>query len=327
MVPSSAITRYELSVPFSEFDLMVNQRGYIGPSVFVPRMVGIQSADVGKLPLEQLLQSKSTKRAAGAGYKRGDFEFSKFNYSTEEYGWEEPLDDRTLAIFGDLIDAEEVHAMRAADFVLQEYERDCATALYDTAVWTGGALTTAITNEWDDHTNATPIDDIIAAREKVVSGSGLDPNALVMNNYQFNHLANCNQIVERVKYTERADQETMRRAVAACLGLDRIIVAGGFKNTANPQAAASIARIWSNEYVMLARVATSSDPKEPCVGRSFIWGGDGPGSVGTNELLALVVEEYREESVRGSVLRARNDRDIVVMYPEAGHLLSNAITI
>jgi hypothetical protein len=39
------------------------------------------------------------------------------------------------------------------------------------------------------------------------------------------------------------------------------------------------------------------------------------------EALAVVVEEYREESSRASVLRARNDRDIEIMYAEAGHLL------
>src|SRR5690606_39002040 len=127
--------------------------------------------DVGKIELKHLLQMKSTKRAPGAGYKRGDFEFGKYSYSTDEYGWEEPLDDRKLKIYRDLLDAEAVHAQRAEDFVLREYERDCAAAVHDTGTWTGQSLTKAITNEWDDHEQATPIDDVHTAKEAVITNS------------------------------------------------------------------------------------------------------------------------------------------------------------
>ena len=326
VAPSSAITRYELSKPFTEFDLLMNQLGFIGPQVLRPRIVGIQSADVGKIPLKQLLQQQNTKRAAGSGYRRGDFEFDKYTYATDEYGWEEPLDDRQLAIYADMLDAEQIHADRAAGFVCDQYERDVAAAVYDTAVWTGADLTTALTNEWDDHVNATPIDDVFAAKEAVRAGSGLDPNALILNNLQLHHLANCDQTVERVKYTQTADQGTMMQAIADVLGIKKIIVAGGYTNSANPQATASISRIWGNENAMVARVAETEDPSEPCIGRTFIWSGDGPGAAGTEEVLALIVEEYRDEKVRGSVMRARNDRDIVIMYAAAGHLLSNVIT-
>jgi hypothetical protein len=35
------------------------------------------------------------------------------------------------------------------------------------------------------------------------------------------------------------------------------------------------------------------------------------------------VESYRDEKVRGDVIRVRHDVDEIVLYPEAGHLLSN----
>lgn len=326
-MPSTAITRYDLSAPFTEFDLRANRMGFIGPRVLRPRAVAIQSANIGKIPIEKLLSRRSTKRAPGAGYNRGDFEFTTYSYSVQEYGAEEPMDDARIAIYRDIIDAEAVHSERAQDAVLAEYERDCAAALYDTATWTGSALTTAINNEWDDHANATPIDDVRAAKEAVRAGSGLEPNALICNTWQFENLVNCAQIVDRIKYTARATQQEIAAAVADVLGIRYILAAGGYENTANPQQAASISRIWSNEYMMVARVAETDDPQEPCVGRTFVWTGDGPGAPGTGEELALIVEEYREESVRGGVIRARNNRDIVIMYPEAAHLLSNAIEI
>lgn len=328
-MPKQAITRYDLSAPVSEFDLRANRMGFIGPRVLRPRLVGLAAADVGKIPLKELLHrySASTKRGPGSGYSRGDFEFDKYDYSTEEHGVEEPMSDATLALYRDMLDAENIHADRALDRLLGAYEYEVASTIYNTTTWNGAGLTTAITNEWDDHASATPIDDVMAAKEKVIAGCGLEPNALVLNSLQYDHLANCAQIVDRVKYTARADQQSMLAAVADVVGVEQIIVAGGLQNTANPQQTASVGRIWSGEYAMVCRVAVTDDPQEPCIGRTFIWTGDGPGSPGTDEELAAVVEEYREESVRGSVIRARNNRGIKIMYAAAGHLLSNVLTL
>jgi hypothetical protein len=326
MTPSSAITRFELGSTLEEFDLKMNQQGFIGSRVFRPRPVGKNAADVGKVPLKQLLQSRSTKRAPGAAYNRNTWEFDKYAYAVAEYGQEEPLDDSQLAMFGDIVDAERICADRAEDAVISEYERDCASAAYDTATWTGAALTTAVVNEWDDPNNATPIEDVNGAREKIVAGSALEPNALILNRFQWRNLINTDQLVDRVKFTARPTQAEMAAAVADLLDLKFILVAGGMKNTANEGQAAAISRIWSNEYAMLARVAESDDPREPSIGRTFIWDGDGPGAPGDGGQLAVIMEEYREEKVRGDVFRARNNRDIVVMYAQAAHLLSNITT-
>lgn len=327
-LPSTAITRMDLASTWSEFDLAASRKKFIGPKALRPRIVGVQAADVGKIPIEALLLTKSDDRAPGAGYRRGDFEFTKFSYATDEHGWEEPLDDRTLAVFRDLIDAETIHAQRAVDFVLRNYEIACAALLYDTAVWTGAALATAITHEWDDHANAVPVDDVEAARLKVIAGCGMEPNALICNRKQAFHLGQCASIVDRIKYSGLDDPKNISlKALAECLQIEMILVAGGYKSTAKEGQDAVIATVWGDEYMMLAKVAVTDDPKEPCVGRTFMWSGDGPGAPGTEEEIAVIVEEYREENRRGSVIRARNDRDLVVMYAQAAHLFSNAITI
>ena len=327
MLPSTAITRIELGATFSEFDLAMSRRNFIGPRVLRPRLVGVQAADVGKIPIEALLRTADDSRAAGAGYKGDDFEFTKFSYSTDEHGRRVSMDDRQLKIFRDIIDADMIQSQRAIDQVVRNYEIDAAAALYDVSVWTGAALTTGITHEWDDATNAAPADDVEAAKRKVRSASGLEPNALICNRDQMWNLSQTNQVVDRIKYWGGDDPKKINAAmIAALLDLDFILVAGGFKNTANEAAAASLSSIWSDEYAMVARVATTDDPQEPCVGRTFMWDEENNG-VGGNEELAVIVEEYRKEDVRGSEMRARNDRDIVIMYAEAAHLLSNVTTI
>ena len=329
-LPSTAITRTELGATFSEFDLAASRAGFIGARVLRPRAVGVQAADVGKIPIEALLVTKDDTRAPGAGYRRGDFEFTKFSYATDEHGWEEPMDDRTLAMYADLLDAESIHTQRAMDMVLRNYEIAAAAAVYDTAVWTGAALTLAITEEWDTAASAVPISDVAYAKQKIRANSGLEPNALICNRKQFEGICASAQVIDRIKYWGGDDPKNItEQMIAALLGLDYILVAGGIKSTAKEGQSAVLAACWSDEYAMVARVAVTDDPQEPCVGRTFMWTGDsatGAAGPGGGEL-ALTVEEYREESVRGSVIRARNDRDIVVMYPEAAFLFSNAITI
>lgn len=327
MLPSTAITRFDLAATFSEFDLAMSRKRFIGPRVLKPRLVGIQGADVGKVTLESLLRTLPDERTPGAGYKRDDAEFTKFSYATEEHGREVALDDRQLKIFRDILDAEAISSARALDMVCRNYEIAAAAALYDVAVWTGAALTTAITEEWDTAASAVPITDVEAAKRKVRDGCGLEPNALICNRNQFWNLANTAQVVDRIKYWGGDDpKEINEKMIAALLDLEHVIVAGGIKNTASEGQSASLSRIWSDEYAMVARVAETEDPQEPCVGRTFMWNEENAGT-GTDEELAVIVEEYREEGVRGSVVRARNDRDIVVMYAEAAHLLSNVTTI
>lgn len=323
-MPSSAITRQELGTTFNEFDLRMNQKNFIGARVLRPRVVGTANANVGKVPIEQLLQVHTTQRAPGAGYKRDTFTFTTFSYNCLEYGKEETLDDAQLAMYADIIDAETIHADRAGDAVLQEFERDVASLVFNTTTWTGATLTTAVTNEWDNFANATPVEDVQAAHQKVNESSGMDANAVIMNRRTWRNLTQCESVLDRIKFTQRTDPGTVRNMVADLLDVRYVLVAGGFKNTAITPTAASISSIWDNEYVMVCRIAETDDPQEPCVGRTFLFSGDGPGAPGDDSgVLALIMEEYREESKRGSVLRARNNRDIVIMYAEAGHMLSN----
>jgi hypothetical protein len=227
-------------------------------------------------------------------------------------------------MYRDIIDAEVVATNRAEDFLHNEYERDVAAAVFNTSTWTGASLTTAIAVPWSTYATATPQANISAAKEKVRLGSGLEPNALIISGSEFENLLLTAELKDAVKYTATPTDAVLRNAVAEYFGLRYILIAGGMKNTASPGQAASLTRIWPDGYAMVCRIAESNDPREPCIGRTFIWPGDGPGLPGDDSgVLATLVEEYREEAVRGSVIRARNNRDIQIMYAAAGHLLTS----
>jgi hypothetical protein len=319
---SLATLRPDLAT-FLEFDLESERSGYIATQVFPVIDVISQAGTFGKIPLEQLLQQRTTLRAPGSGYARGNWTFERAVYQADEHGAEEPVDDREAQMYAEYFQAEQISTMRAFSSVLRNAEQRVADAVFNPTTWNGSALTTGVSNEWDDAPACTPITDVEAAVRKIYDGSGLWANALVINKKVFRNLRNSAQIIDRIN-SEGAGNASKASDVTADMlarvfDLDFVIVAGTSRNSAREGQAASPVQIWSDEYAMVCKVATSADMREPCIGRTFHWSADGSSIGGT-------VESYREESVRSDIIRVRHDVDEVVLYPEAGHLLSNITT-
>lgn len=323
--PSSALStqRPDLAESFTEFDLAMDAMGFVSNQVFPVVDVAKQSGNFGKIPIEQLLQQRDTKRAPGSGYARGNWTFEPATYATEEHGAEEPVDDREAAMYSDYFNAELIAAQRAYSSVLRNAEQRVADAVFNTTTWTGASLTTAVTNEWDDAANAVPLTDVEAAVQKIYDNSGLWANALVINRKVFRNLRNVAQVIDRIESDGAGAPSNVAQIttqqLAQCFDLPFIIVAGSSKNNAIEGQAASPTQIWSGEYAMVCKIATSADFREPCIGRTFHWSEDGSQIGGS-------VETYREEKVRSDIVRVRHDVDEIVLYAQAGHLLSNITT-
>lgn len=318
--PSSSLAtlRPDLAGSFMEFELAADRQGFIGPSVLPVIEVAKPSGIFGKIELEQLLDNRETLRTPGAGYARSEWQFTKDSFATVEHGAEEPVDDAEATMYREFFDMEQISSMRAMDVVLRNMERRIADAVFNASTWTGSSLTTSVTTEWSAAASI-PLTDVEAAVSKVWDGTGIWPNALIVSRKVFRNLRNVSQIIDRIKYSGLQDPNARgitREALANAFDLDMIIVGGAAKNTATEGQSASIGAIWSNEYAMVAKIATSSDVREPCIGRMFHWGEDGSDIGGT-------VETYRDESVRGDVIRVRHQVDEKILYAGAGHLLSN----
>jgi len=318
--PTSALAtqRPDLAESMQEFELAMDSAGFIGHRVLRATQVASQAGSFGKIPIEQLLQNRDTARAPGSGYSRGNFTFEPATYATEEHGAEEPIDDREAKMYANYFDAEVISTARAHRAVIENQEKRIAAMIFNATTYTA----TTITNEWDDIANAVPITDVEAKIQALYIASGLWPNAMVITNQVFRNLRNCAQIVERVKYQGFQDARAGNisvQAVAEALAIDNLIVAGGTKNTAEEGQTAVPAAIWSNEYAWIGRIATGDDFREPCVGRTFHWSGDGSMEDG-------LVETYRDETVRSDIVRVRHDVDEVELHTACNGLFENVTT-
>jgi len=273
--------------------------GYIGLDVMPIFEVIEQSAGFPVIPKEALLSLPDTKRAMRGTYNRSDYDFEDGYYATSENGWEELIDDRERSLYANRFDADVVAAMRATRIILGGQEKRIADKVFNASNFAANS----VGNEWDDASNATPIDDVNTGKLSVRSACGLLPNVLIIAYSTYLNLKRCDQVVDLLKYTfPGIDINRMTSAqLAAVFDIERVLVGGAVYNSAKKGQDASISDLWSSEYAMLTRVSSSPDLREPCIGRTFLWTRESPGNT--------VVEEYREEKARADVFRVRHDTD------------------
>lgn len=312
---SLATLRPDLGGTFTEFDLAMSRQGFIGLRIMPVFEANLQASPFGKVTLESLLRSLPTTRAPGSGYNRDAWEFEDDSYATHEHGFEGVVDDRESQMYKFLLEHELITAERTRDVVIRNMEIRIADKLQDSATYTP----TTVTNEWNDLTNATPVDDV-EGRIQALWDKGIIANALVISRKVFRALRRADQVIDLLK-SDGAGQSVEPGNVTINMlkqvfDLEHILVGNGMENTANAGQDASISSIWSDEYASVMRVAETNDIQEPAWGRTFHWADDGS-SIGT------AMESYREENVRGDVIRARMDTDEKVLYEEAHELLDN----
>lgn len=322
--PNEALStlRPDLGGSFQDFDLEMDRLGFIAYKVLPVMEVQRSAGTFGRIPLAQLLKNANVARHSRSGYPRGDWEFEQETFATKEYGFEEPVDNRDAALYADFFDAEMVSAEIARDTVLREAEKRVSALIFNTTTWTGAALTTAVAagKEWSNAANATPLDDVEAAIAKVYTGTGTWPNSLILARTTFRNLRNSDQVVDRIASQGAGNatkaSDITAQMLAQVFDLDQILVAGSSRNSANEGQAAVPVQIWNDDYAMVARLATTNNIKEPCVGRAFHWGQDGSTIGGT-------METYDDAQLRGEVVRCRHDVDEKVIAPAFGHLITN----
>lgn len=317
---SLATLRPDLDGSFMEFDLESNQQGFIATQVFPVLSPRSQAGSFGKIPIEQLLKERDTTRAPGAGYSRSTFQFTKDTFATEEQGAEEPVDDREEQMYASYFDAEVIAASRARNAVRMNAEKRVAAAVFNATTF--ASFTTAVGDEWDDATSATPIADVEAAVQSVWDQTGIWPDTMIINRKVFRNLRNTDDIISRVKFQGFMDVRAGNIPIAALsqvFDLPKLIVANSARDSAQEGQDTVIAPVWSDEYCMICKTANTNDIQEPCLGRIFHWTADGSQIDGR-------METYRDEVVRADIVRSRHDVDEKMLYVEMGHLLSNITT-
>jgi len=308
-----ATPRLDLGAALEEY--VQNAGDFIGTKLFPIFKTPQKAANFSAITRESLTQTPDTKRAPNGKYNRGSIGAKDVGYSCEENGFEMPLDDGERKNYAKDFDAELAVSKAAMNIVLRGQESRIAAAAINTSVFTGAALLTDVsgTNPWND-----PAKDIIKTirdgKAKIRTNCGMLPNMLLMSYTNLNLCLGNNGIKDAIKYTARPTEAEIINALKDLFGVPNILIGNAIKNSAKEGQVFSGADIWSSTYVLLAISAQDGqDPTQPSLGRTFLWANDSPENV--------MVEQYRDESIRSDVFRSRQHTDELLLDKYFGHLL------
>lgn len=184
----------------------------------------------------------------------------------------------------------------ATDFVSQKMlirrEMEWAGKFFKSGVWgteiTGVAdgATEGQTIQWDLATS-NPIKDITGAGVAMASATGYKPNKLVLSPYAFNALKNHEDILDRIKYTQKGIVTT--DLLATLFEVDNVYVAWGVVNSAKKGAADAVDFIYG-KHALLCYSNPRPALRKPSAGYVFAWTGlEGAGAYG-NRIVRLPMD-------------------------------------
>lgn len=287
--------------------------GFIGLAVMPIFSVAEFSATYPVIPKEALFNIHDVRRNAKGGYNRIIEEFEEGFYKTSDNGLEYPIDDRQAAIYSSKFNYEASIARILMNAILREHEKRVKDKIISTSNFTANNATTA----WTTHADADPVYDIEEGRDSL-RGNGVDANTLIVPYEGLKNLRKMDAVQERV-YQIFPDAAKTGRITAehirAMLDVENLLVAGSLYNSSKKGQDASLSDIWGTRYAMLCRTSSpGADITDPSIGRTFLWN---EGAGGTD---MPIVEQYREEGVRGDILRVRHDTaaSFLVSYDEDG---------
>lgn len=313
---TSTIIRPDLGQTAYELFTDRERENFVAQRIFPLFNTRKRSGQYPVIPIEALAKISDTTRAPRGGYQRDDWEFSMSDYSCQEYGWEEPIDDTERLEYQDYFSADVVAMERATNKLLLGYEKRVIDAVTSTSNVT---LTSTAAVAWSTAATCTPLADVEAGKEAMRLASGIIPNCIVMNDKVFNYLRQCAEIEDRVKYTEQflfAPRQTQISALAQYFDVPYLWIAGTVYDSTGRGKSKTLARLWPDSKVLLAKVSTGGlSLREPCLGRTFLWTEDSPNM--------LTTETYREEQTRADVMRVRNHTDECFIFTNAGYLITS----
>ena len=183
----------------------------------------------------------------------------------------------------------------ATDFVTQKMlirrEMEWASKFFKEGIWgkeISGAASASGNNVvyWDEPTS-NPIKDITDAGVEMASKTGYKPNTLVLSPFAFNALKNHEDVLDRVKYTQKGI--VTADLLATLFEVDNVYVAWSVVNTAAKGKTDNVNFIMG-KHALLCYSNPTPALKKPSAGYIFAWTGlEGSGAYG-NRIVRLPMD-------------------------------------
>ena len=244
------------------------------------------------------MRSEDTRRAEGGVFNRIDITGKDLAYLCKNEGLEIPITDRERRKYVDdfQIELEKIAVLRLCMMLARENR--VKKLIFNPTTWTGAKLYTDRSSTPWDNPDSDIIAHVVAAIEKVRSGTGVRPNALIVSEVTALNMTNNTGIKARFPDNVLLTVALIRQQMATIFGLTKLLVGDTVYNTADENQPFVGADIWPDDYAMVARVAEGpgSPLTTPCIGRTLRWQGMVNNVDGSPE-------QYREVQTKTEIYR------------------------
>ena len=290
----------------------------IGLKVFPVWNVPVKSGQWPKFRLTkgELLNPDATKRTPSGSYGRVVRAYEADNYTVEDYGQEEPVDDTYKADVSRFFQAEVQAGKMCMRSVMLGHEVRVAAEIMNSSNFTATAASVNYTEA-----NIATINFVLDVTDACtrLNNKGVIPNTIVMSKAVFARVRRSTLFLNQLRgiMGNNADRLASAEDVAAVFaneGITQCLVGRMPKNSANKGATFSASPVWGNTYVWVGYVA-GGDPMSGGAGRTVAWDADGG---------FLVSESYRDDARRSDIVRVRQSEDEKVVDSTAGELITTS---
>lgn len=266
-------------------------------------------------------------RAAGNEPPEAGYEVTDASYRCVEWSLQTAIDD-TVRRNADQPADPDLAAMRFLQ-TQSLINRDTlwANKFFVTGVWgtdyTGVSSAPTGTQflQWDQ-SGSDPIQFIRGRAVDVAGKTGYRPNCIVFGQYAYEAFINHPDVLDRIKYTERATGASSGSAVSALLDIPKVVLPRGVSNTAAENQADSISYILSNTGVLLCYAAPAPSITEPSAGYTFAWTNLIPG---VDNAFGGVIMRGRRELAHTDIIQIRGSYDQEVVASDLGEFFQTVV--
>lgn len=251
--------------------LGVQNNNYIADGIFPIVRVSKQSDLIPSYKKSFWFRDDAKLRAPGTKSEGGGFEIgANLTYFAQRFSRRMEIADQLRANADGGWDLDNTATRFVTDKTFMRREVNFAANFFKAGVWTDKTGGTDFT-QWSDYGFSNPVVDMDTYRDEIEVASGAEPNKLVLGKQTHLQLKNHPMLIDRIKYTQRAQLTT--DLIASLLEIDQYVIGRSLYTTAQEGTAESsvtYTRIWG-KGALLIYVPAAPSLLTPAAGYTFVW--------------------------------------------------------
>lgn len=258
---------------------------YVADKVFPAVPVEFQADKYFKFSKDDFYRDEAQLRADAAESAGGGFNLGQGSYSAEVWAYHKDLGGQTRRNADPAVNMDVATTRFCMQKLLIRRDRFFMGAYVVNSVWgtdvtgtAGGTPGSSTPAFWNDDANGDPFTDIATAQTTILQNTGFEANGLLMAYPVYQALRKHPLVIDRIKYTTRADASKITPdLLASAFDVERVIVSKAVYNTStestNVTGNVGTMSFIAAKDALLYHAAPSPGIMIPTAGYLFPWAG------------------------------------------------------